>query len=78
LERDLTSDLPRQIIPPLDHLKDDVKDLARKLRKQIGGTKGRDQKAALRIDGEWVRSGFVVGFLVPDDEGHLIFRHQLS
>ena len=78
LERDLTSDLPQQIATSLNRLKDTVSDLARDLREQIKGPKGRDQKAALRVDGQAVRSGFVVGFLVPDDEGHLIFRHQLS
>ena len=78
LEDDLTSDLRQQTSASLNRLKDAVSDLARELREQIEGPKGRDQKAALRVDGTAVRSGFVVGFLVPDDSGHLIFRHQLS
>lgn len=78
MERDLTSNLPQQGAASFKCLKGNVSDLARELRKQIEGPKGRDQKAALRIDGQVVRSGLVVGFLVPDDEGHLIFRHQLS
>jgi hypothetical protein len=77
LVRDLTSDLPTQITPSLKLLKSTVRDLARDLRDQVDGPMGRG-KAALRIDGDMVRSGFVVGFLVPDNAGHLFFRHQLS
>lgn len=78
LEAEMTSDLRQQAAASLSRLKDAVSDLARELREQIEGPKGRDLKAALRVDGEVVRSGFVVGFLVPDDSGHLIFRRQLS
>jgi hypothetical protein len=78
LEKELASSLRQQAAASLNRLKDAVSDLARELREQIKGPKGRDQRAALRVDGEVVRSGFVVGFLVPDDSGYLIFRHQLS
>jgi hypothetical protein len=77
LERELTSDLRQQAAAGLKPLRGNVGDLAQELRKQIAGPKGRE-KAALGVDGQAVRSGFVVGFLVPDDEGHLVFRHRLS
>ena len=65
LQSGYTADLREQISASLGRLKDALSDLARELRQQVQGPKGRDQKAALRIDQQTVRSGFVVGFLGP-------------
>jgi hypothetical protein len=78
IEAEVRAELSSQIRGDLRRLKDAVSDLSRELREQIDGPKGRNRQAALRVDGDIVRSGFVVGFLVPDDHGHLIFRHQTS
>ena len=78
LQSGYTADLREQMSASLGRLKDALSDLARELRGQVQGPKGRDQKAALRSDQQTVRSGFVVGFLAPDSKRHLIFWHASS
>jgi hypothetical protein len=77
LEQELASDLPQRTDPSVRLLNNNLKDLRRELQQRVAGPKGRG-KAPLLVDGGLVRSGFVVGFLVPDAERHLLFQHHLS
>ena len=61
--------------PWRSELREALADLARKFRQYVAGPTGRG-KAVLSIEGDYVMSGFVVRYLLQDENRHLLFGNK--
>ncbi len=71
----VTEEVPSQASAALKSLNTALSSLAKSLRGQVNGPTGK-HVAALYVDGEFVRSRFVVRYLIRDESGHYSFGHD--
>jgi hypothetical protein len=70
------AELPRSVTVAKEDLGDSLRDLRRKLRKEVGGPSGNDR--CLKLDGELIRAGFRVAYILLDEAEELRFGHAGS